>query len=69
MARDTQAAAPGRAKAEANGDPDLQRASDLIELHEQVKLRYQQGRVEQDLQRARDEVDHIHRLLSGQRGR
>ena len=38
---------------------DLRRATELVELHYEIKARHADGMVDDDLARARDEVDRV----------
>ena len=49
----------------ADGDPDLQRAMDLVDLHYGVKMLHV-DRVDQELEQARREVEDVITIMSGQ---
>ncbi|KAJ5902561.1 hypothetical protein N7495_003089 [Penicillium taxi] len=40
-------------------DQDLHRAKELVNLHYEVKKRYQDGEVDEELRRAREDVDQV----------
>ena len=48
----------------AEEDPDMQRATDLVELHYSVKIRHKQGE-DAGLQEARKDVDRVLKKLVG----
>lgn len=51
----TKSASPGKAK-EAEDDPDLSRAKDLVELHYSLRVKLAEGNFDQDLIAAREAV-------------
>ena len=46
-------------KQERQGDDDLQRAKELVDLHHELKARHVDGTVDEDLARAREGVDRV----------
>lgn len=54
-------------------NPDLQRASDVLELHREVKLRhqsyYQAGGLNEELSQIRQDVDRVAAELESRRSR
>ena len=50
-------------KQERQGDGDLQRAKELVDLHHELKARHADGTVDEDLARAREGVDRVLREL------
>ncbi len=49
----------------AHNDPDMQRATDLVELHYGVKMNHMQGEGA-DLKQARIDVDRVLKTLEGE---
>ncbi|THC88401.1 hypothetical protein EYZ11_012151 [Aspergillus tanneri] len=50
-------------RSERTAREDLRRAKEIVELHHGFKLRHVDGRVDEELSRARDWVDHVLRDL------
>jgi hypothetical protein len=46
-----------------SNDSELQRASDLVELHYGLKVKYLEKGLDTDLQKARDDVKRVYELM------